>query len=71
MDSENIKYIFEFFANAVGSESSYCQPRSLKHLSKCTVRSVMEVNGQLCPRNIEEFVPLEVRAYLRLEELKK
>ncbi|GFR01617.1 SOCS box domain-containing protein [Trichonephila clavata] len=69
MDSEDIKNILEFFSAAVGSESSYCQPRSLKHLSKCTVRSLMEVNGQLCPRNIEELiVPLTVRAYLRLEE---
>ncbi|GFR25654.1 SOCS box domain-containing protein [Trichonephila clavata] len=68
MDSEVLKNIFEFFSTAVGSESSYCQPRSLKHLSKCTVRTVMEMNGQLCPQNIEKlFVPVEVRAYLKLE----
>ncbi|GFR01720.1 SOCS box domain-containing protein [Trichonephila clavata] len=69
IDSEVLRNIFEFYSAAVGSESAYCQPRSLKHLSKCTVRSVMEVNGRLCPQNIEKlFVPIEVRAYLKLEE---
>ncbi|GFY43172.1 SOCS box domain-containing protein [Trichonephila inaurata madagascariensis] len=69
MDFEVIKSIFEFYSGAVEIKPSYCQPRSLMHLSKCTVRSVMEMNGQLCPKNIENiFIPRELRTYLKLQE---
>ncbi|GFY41470.1 SOCS box domain-containing protein [Trichonephila inaurata madagascariensis] len=69
MDSEVLEAIFEFYSEAVGSKPSYCQPRALKHLSKCTVRSVMEMNGQLCPKNIEKlFIPRELRTYLKLQK---
>ncbi|GFV29734.1 SOCS box domain-containing protein [Trichonephila clavipes] len=69
LDSEALNNIYDFYSEAVGSKTSYCQPRSLKHLCKCTVRSVMEMNGQLCPKNIEAlFIPREVRTYLKLQE---
>ncbi|GFS29646.1 SOCS box domain-containing protein [Nephila pilipes] len=67
MSPEELRRIIDFFSYVVGEEVCVSQPRTLKHLSRITVRLVMKENGQLCPENIEKLlVPLEVKSFLTL-----
>ncbi|GBN56383.1 hypothetical protein AVEN_73428-1 [Araneus ventricosus] len=68
LSSEIIRAVYDFYSRAVGMYPTSVEPRSLKHLSRVTVRRMLWENGCWIPDGIKlTGVPRELESFLNLE----
>ncbi|GBL77389.1 hypothetical protein AVEN_41802-1 [Araneus ventricosus] len=68
LSSETIRDVYNFYSGAVGEFHVRVEPRSLKHLSRPTVRRMLWKSGCWIPDGIRlTGVPRELQSFLNLE----
>ncbi|GBM57105.1 hypothetical protein AVEN_125960-1 [Araneus ventricosus] len=68
LSSETIRDVYHFYSAAVGVYQAHVEPRSLKHLSRPTVRRMMLESVCRIPDGVKlTGVPKELQSFLNLE----